>query len=130
MGIQDPGCGQIFRGRISIFCRVESGVREQEMPPTVTPEGFQTHQRFVAGLTPKLARTLGPALGLPTSRFHRTTANGFTGPTAGPVIHAGLMLAEASHFLGHGLGRRAAGQRGQGRFQLPDDRRSLNLTEP
>jgi hypothetical protein len=75
------------------------------MPTVVAPEHFQTQQRLVPSLAPKLSWSFEPALGLPTGGFHGTPANGFSGPPPGPVIHAVLMFLAAGHFFGHRLGR-------------------------
>ena len=73
------------------------------MPTAVAPEHFQTHEGFVAGLTPELARSLEAALRLPTGGFHRATPNGFARPPSCPVVHALLMFVEVFHFFGHGF---------------------------
>ncbi len=53
--------------RTSVFGWVAgAGVREEQMPAIVAPKGFQTHQGFVARLSPKLSRPLEACLILPT----------------------------------------------------------------
>jgi hypothetical protein len=37
-------------------------MREEQMPASVAPEGFQTHQGFVSRTTSKLSRSLEAAL--------------------------------------------------------------------
>ena len=90
------------------------------MPAAIAPEHFQTHESFVASLTPELARSLKAALSLPTGGFHRATPNGFARTPSGPVIHSLLMFVEVCHFFGHGLDCRSAGHRRQHLFELPD----------
>ena len=73
------------------------------MPAAVAPEHFQTHEGFVARLTPELPRSLEAALSLPTGGFDRATANGFARPPSSPIVHSLLMLVEVFHFFGHGF---------------------------
>jgi len=56
-----------FMGRISISVGVAmKDVWEEQMPAVITPEGFQTHQTFIARETPELSGTFEAALILPT----------------------------------------------------------------
>jgi hypothetical protein len=56
-------------------------VGEEQVPTVVAPEGFQTHQSFIASATPKLAGALEPALILSAGRFHRAAALRFARAT-------------------------------------------------
>ena len=112
----------MFPGRISISCRVGGGgVREEAVPTTVAPKGFQTHQGFIPLLTPKLPRAFEAALRLPTGRFNRAAADGFAAAAAGAVVHARLMFVKIIDLAGHRCDGSLVRQSGQRRFELPDD---------
>src|SRR5256885_12053425 len=94
-----------FRGRISVFGRVESTmVRKEQMPAAIAPEGFKTKQCFIPLRTPILARPLEATLGLPTRRLDGSAANGFASSACSPVVHAILVFAKIIEFLLHCLG--------------------------
>src|SRR5579872_5806888 len=57
------------------------------MPAVVAPEGFQTHQSFIADQTPELSGSFEAALVLPTGRFDGATALRFAGTPCGGVVH-------------------------------------------
>src|SRR5690349_10913060 len=98
---RNPWLGSL--GRISISAGVSTeDVREQQMPTTVAPEGFQTHQSFVTCATPELARTLEATLILPASRFHCPAALRFTRTLRRRVIHALAMIFKIGHLRFHG----------------------------
>jgi len=46
-------------------------MRKEDLTAAIAPESFQTHERFVSGLAPKLAREFETPLILPAGRFHR-----------------------------------------------------------
>jgi hypothetical protein len=92
-----------------MFCRVESGVREQDLPAAVTPADFQTQQGFAAGLTPKLARTLEPALmEIDRKKFLTKRHSG----------QSAVFIAVATHFEPHfhSLLSQAVGHVGSGAY--------------
>lgn len=55
------------------------------MPATISPEGFQAHQGFIAGSGPKLSRAFKAALILTAGGLDGTTAHGLS-PFCGKVI--------------------------------------------
>ena len=70
----------IAMGRISVSCRVERrGVREEQVPATVAPEGVQAEQRLVAAFAPKLAGAFEAALVLAAGRLDGARAQGLGG---------------------------------------------------
>ena len=87
----------------------------------VAPEGFQTHQRLVAFLTPELARSFEAALGLPTRRFNRPAADGFAASLSGAIVHAFFMFAQVVDLPGHHCHGGLVFESGQGCFKLPAD---------
>src|SRR3974377_112177 len=72
------------------------------MPALVTPEGFQTHQGFIAHTTPELTRAFESALILSAGRFHGAAALGFSGAPCGSVVHS---LPVALQILQFGFNR-------------------------
>lgn len=58
------------------------------MPTMIAPEGFQTHQGFIAHADPELTGALEPALVLAAGRFHRATALRFARPPRCRVVHS------------------------------------------
>src|SRR5450756_2437536 len=91
-------------GRISIFAGVAvKDVREQQVPSVVAPEGFQTHQSFIAGTTPELAGSLEAALILSAGGFHRAAALRFARPPRRRIVHPPTMAFQIGYFGLHRL---------------------------
>ena len=108
------------RARISVSCRVEGGVGEEEVPALVAPEGFEAEEGFGTRGAPKLSGPLEATLDLATRRLHRPTAEGFARPPGRPVVPPGLVFPEVGCFPGHRFGRRPGGQARQRFVQWPD----------
>ena len=87
-------------------------VREQQMPASIAPEGFQTKERFVTALTPILAGPFEAALRLATGRFNGSAANRFAPPPSGPIIHPFLVFVKIIDFFLHRISRCARWQFG------------------
>jgi hypothetical protein len=58
------------------------------MPTAIAPEGFQTHQAFIAHIAPKLTGAFESALVLSARRFHGTAALWLSGTPCRRVVHS------------------------------------------
>jgi hypothetical protein len=85
-----------------VFC-----MREKRVPPIIAAECFQTHQRFVSGLTPKLSPSFEANLVLTAARFHSSAAQGFALLSGRPIVHPILVRLQIFDFLVHRLPHRA-----------------------
>ena len=80
---------------------------EKQVPPIIAAECFQTHQRFVSGLTPKLPRSFEANLVLTAGRFHCSATQGFALLSGCPIVHPIPGRLQIFDFLVHRLPHRA-----------------------
>src|SRR5208283_154243 len=98
------------------------------MPAVVAPEGFQTHQSFIADQTPELPGPFEAALILPTGRFDGSTALRFAGTPCGWVVHSLTVAFQIRQFGLNGLSFFLAQALSQG-AQIIQQRRDPPLFE-
>lgn len=77
------------------------GVRKEHVPAMVAPKSYQAHQRLIPLARPKLARSLEPALILPTGRFDGLTAQRLAPPLAVLIFHPGQIRPEVVDLFLH-----------------------------
>ena len=98
------------------------------MPAFIAPEGFQTHQSFVADQTPELSGAFEAALILPTGRFDGAAALRFALTPCGGVVHSLTVAFQIRQFGLNGLSFFLTQSFGQS-AQIVQQRRDPSLLE-
>src|SRR5215469_1272422 len=73
----------------------------EQLPATIAPEGFQTHQRLVASPAPVLSGPFEADLILSACRLYRSASHWLACRLALRVVHASLVLFEVVLFPSH-----------------------------